>query len=256
MSGPDWAAAWAGAASLLGGWEIGVAVGATLLAGLLRGYAGFGTAILLAPVYSTLWGPRVGVPIMLLMELFVSAYLMPRAFGQANRRVIFSIGAAAALATPIGALVLLAADPLALRKAIGVCVLALGAAMMSGWRYHGARPIGLNLAVGTVSGLLKGATGMSGPPVILYLLSGPEAAAQHRANLILYFGLIGIVAVIPPLWGGLIGLPVLMMTALMLPLMLLSVPLGARLFHVVPVAWYRRCALAALAAAGLFALLG
>jgi len=248
--------AWQGSLALLGGWELSVALFSTILAGLLRGYSGFGTAILLAPVYSTLWGPRIGVPVILLMELFVSAYLIPRAIGQANRRVILSIGGAAALATPIGAYVLFFADGSVLRRVIGVCVMVMGLLMMSGWRYHGSRPLGLNLLVGLLSGLLKGATGMSGPPVILYLLSGPEAAAQHRANLILYFGLIGIVAVIPPVWGGLVGLPVLMMAGLMLPLLLLSVPVGARMFHVVPVHWYKRLALMALMAAGGFALLG
>ena len=240
----------------LGGGALAVAALATLIAGLMRGYSGFGTAILLAPVYSTLWGPRAGVPVMLLMELFVSAYLLPRAFAQANRRVIFSMGGAAILATPLGAYILFVADGALLRKAIGGFVLVFGLLLMSPWRYHGSRPLGLNLTIGTLSGLLKGATGMSGPPVILYLLSGPEAAAQHRANLILYFGLIGIVAVIPPLWGGLIGWPVLLLTALMLPVLLAAVPVGARLFHVLPVAWYRRLALLALLAAGLFALLG
>ncbi|MGY4803832.1 TSUP family transporter [Roseomonas sp. KE0001] len=250
------AAAWAQVAPLLGGWEVGVAVFATVIAGLMRGYSGFGTAILLAPVYSTLWGPRVGVPVMLVMELFVSAYLLPRAVALANRRVIFSLGGAAILATPFGAWVLFVAEAGTLRRAIGLMVLVFGLLLMSPWRYHGKRPLSLNLVIGTVSGLMKGATGMSGPPVILYLLSGPEAAAQHRANLILYFGLLGIAAVIPPLWGGLIGGPVLVLTALMLPVLLGSVPVGARLFHVIPVQWYRRLALVALVGAGSFALLG
>jgi uncharacterized membrane protein YfcA len=256
MTVPAWAELGAQALALLGSWQFAVAAGATAIAGLMRGYSGFGTAILLAPVYSTLWGPRAGVPVMLLMELFVSAYLLPKAIPQANRRVILSIGGAAALATPFGAYVLLVADGTLLRQAIGLCVLVFGLLLMSSWRYHGSRPLGLNLVVGLVSGLLKGATGMSGPPVILYLLSGPEAAAQHRANLILYFGLIGIVAVIPVVWAGLVGWPTLLLTAIMLPVLLVFVPIGARLFHVIPVSWYRRLALVALVGAGAFALAG
>lgn len=244
------------ALALLLSWKFLVAALATALAGLMRGYSGFGTAILLAPVYSALWSPRAGVPVMLLMELFVSAYLLPRAVAQANRRAIFSIAAAATLATPFGAYVLLVADPAILRQAIGLCVLVFGLLLMSRWRYHGGRPLGLNLLVGLASGLMKGATGMSGPPVILYLLSGPDAAAQHRANLILYFGLIGVVAVIPVIWGGLVGWSTLLLTALLLPVLLACVPIGARLFHVIPVTWYRRLALVALVGAGSFALLG
>jgi hypothetical protein len=91
-------------------WRLLGAALATALAGLMRGYAGFGTAVLLAPAYSVLWGPRIGIPVMLLMELAVSIQLLPKAFGDANRRVILPIGAAALMATPVGAFILLTAD--------------------------------------------------------------------------------------------------------------------------------------------------
>lgn len=236
-------------------WQLWAALVATTIAGLMRGYAGFGTAIILAPVYSALWEPRNGVPVVLLMELVISLQLLPRAFKDADRRVILPIGGAACLATPIGTFVLLSADPDMLRRFIGGFVLVFGALMMSGWRYHGSRPLPLNLAVGTSAGLLKGATGMSGPPVILYLLSGPEEARQHRANLILFFGLIALVSVVGPYLGGLFTLDVLAKLVWILPVQILCVRLGARLFHVVPIRLYKPFALAVLLASGSFALL-
>jgi uncharacterized membrane protein YfcA len=60
-------------------WETWAAALATAVAGVMRGYAGFGTAVLLAPIYSVLWGPRAGVPVMLMLELIVSLQLLPRA---------------------------------------------------------------------------------------------------------------------------------------------------------------------------------
>ena len=229
---------------------------ATAVAGLMRGYSGFGTAILLAPVFATLWGPRAGVPVVLLMELLVSAQLLPRALGEADRRMVVPIGLAAILAMPLGSLVLLGADGGALRRAIGALVLVFGFVLLSPWRYHGARPLGLNLVVGGIAGLLKGATGMSGPPVILYFLSGPEEARRHRANFILFFGVIGVASIVPPILAGLIDAPALLRSAALLPVLLVCVPAGARLFHHVPPAWYRRFAFAALLAAGGIALLG
>ncbi|NKC30952.1 sulfite exporter TauE/SafE family protein [Roseomonas sp. BU-1] len=221
----------------------------------MRGYSGFGTAVILAPAYSVLWGPRVGVPVMLLMELVVSLQLVPKAFAEANRRVILPIGAAATLATPLGAFVLLTADQDLLRRSIGGFVLVFGLLMLSGWRYHGSRPLPLNIAIGTLAGLLKGATGMSGPPVILYLLAGPEAARQHRANLILFFGTIAVVSVIPPALGGLMGWAVLAKVLVLLPVLMLCVPLGAKLFRVLPERWYKRAALVFLVSTGTIALL-
>jgi uncharacterized membrane protein YfcA len=73
---------------LLTDWRLLAAALATAIAGLMRGYAGFGTAVILAPIYSVLWGPKAGVPIMLLMELIVSIQLLPKAFKDADRRVI------------------------------------------------------------------------------------------------------------------------------------------------------------------------
>jgi uncharacterized membrane protein YfcA len=237
-------------------WRLAAAILATAIAGIMRGYSGFGTAVILAPVYSLLWGPRAGIPVMLLMELVVSVQLLPGAIKDADRRVVLPLGGAAALATPLGAWVLLSADGDLLRRFIGGFVLVFGLLLMSGWRYHGSRPLPLNLAVGTAAGLLKGATGMSGPPVILYLLAGLEEAKRHRANLILFFATIAIVSIVPPLIGGLIDLAVLVRLAVLLPVMALAVPVGARLFKVVPDRLYRPFAMGVLLAAGGLALFG
>lgn len=241
---------------VLADWRLLAAVLATAVAGLMRGYSGFGTAVILAPVYSLLWGPRAGVPVMLLMELLVSLQLLPGAIKDAEKRVVLPLGGAAAVATPFGAWILLTADGEALRRFIGGFVLVFGLLLMSGWRYHGSRPLPLNIAVGTMAGLLKGSTGMSGPPVILYLLAGLEEAKRHRANLILFFATIAVVSVIPPVLGGLVDLPVWVRLAVLLPVMAISVPIGARLFRVVPDRLYRPFAMGVLLAAGGLALFG
>jgi uncharacterized protein len=244
------------AGTVLADWRLLGAIVATAIAGVMRGYSGFGTAVILAPVYSLLWGPRAGVPIMLLMELLVSLLLLPGAIKDADKRVVLPLGGAAAVATPFGAWILLTADDDLLRRFIGGFVLVFGLLLMSGWRYRGSRPLPLNIFVGTLAGLLKGSTGMSGPPVILYLLAGLEEAKRHRANLILFFATIAIVSVVPPLLGGLIDLPVLLRLVILLPVMALAVPVGVRLFRVVPDRLYRPFAMAVLLGAGGLALFG
>ena len=92
---------------ILGDWSLLAAILATAVAGVMRGYSGFGTAVILAPIYSLLWGPRAGIPVMLLMELLVSLQLLPGAIKDADRRVVLPLGGAAAVATPMGAWVLL-----------------------------------------------------------------------------------------------------------------------------------------------------
>ncbi len=176
---------------------------------------------------------------MLLLELFVSAQLLPRAWREADRRVILPIALAACAATPVGAVILFTAEPEVLRRTIGALVLTLGLRLLSPLRYHRPRPLALNVGLGLVSGVMKGSTGMSGPPVILCLLAGPDAARQHRANLILFFGVVSVVAIAVPRSTGLVGAAVLIKVTLLLPVMPLCVRIGARLFRVVPERLYR-----------------
>ena len=229
---------------------------ATAAAGVMRGYAGFGTAITLAPIYSMLWSPREGVPIMLLMEALIAGWLVPGVWHVWNRRVMRPMAVIACLLLPFGAFVLVAVEGNLLRRVIGGLVLGFGLVMAIGWRYHGARPLWLNLAVGAASGLMKGATGMSGPPVILYLLSGAEAAREHRANLIVFFGVVSLAAVLPVFWYGLAGPSVLAKFAVLLPLLLVGVRIGVRLFGRLPDRWFRAVAYLFLFSVGATALIG
>lgn len=235
-------------------WRLAVAALATAVAGIMRGFAGFGTAITLAPVYSVLWGPAVGVPTMLLLEAAIGSQLLFGAWKDVNRRVAFPMAGAACATVPFGAWVLFVADPEWLTRAMGVLVIVFGAVLASGWRYRGSRPLPLTMAVGAVAGLMKGSTGMSGPPVILYLLAGTEEAREHRANLILFFAVVGIVALLPPFVGGLFTTAVLIKVALLVPLMLVFVRVGAAMFGRVGQGSFRAVAYGILFCVGLIAL--
>jgi uncharacterized membrane protein YfcA len=247
-------AAWPVLAAALDG-RLALAALATAIAGVMRGFAGFGTALTLAPVFTVLWGPSVGVPTMLLLEALIGSQLLFGAWQHVNRRVALPMTLAACAMVPVGAWVLFVADPAVLTRGMGVLVIAFAAALASGWRYRGSRPLPLTIAVGAMAGVMKGATGMSGPPVILYLLAGTEAAREHRATLILFFAVLGLVALLPPFLGGLFTASVLVKVALLLPVLLLFVRVGVALFGRLGQATFRIVAYAVLVAIGLVALL-
>ena len=64
------------------------------IAGMVRGFAGFGAAMIMTPVFSALYGPAVGVSLCLLLEIVVVLPLLP------GRRAAASIGAASACSWP------------------------------------------------------------------------------------------------------------------------------------------------------------
>ena len=200
------------------------------IGGLVRGTTGFGAAMVMAPPLALLLGAKTAVPVTLLLEAFAALPMMPAAAALARWRVMLPISLAAILAVPAGGVLLALASPLTLRRGIALTVVVFSLAMLSGRRYSGAQRRGTSLAVGALSGAMLGATSIGGPPVILYLLSGPDPVAVTRANLTLYVMLLSAVGLVVIGLQGLLGVPTLQTAAWMTLPFVGGVLLGSRLF--------------------------
>src|SRR5690606_4713968 len=86
-----------------------------------------------------------------------------------------------------------------------LCLLVLGLLVLlaSGIRYTGEPPIPASAVVGSISGVLNGVAQMSGPPVIVFWMSGPYGPLVLRANFIVFFTLISLSSFTAYLWNGL-----------------------------------------------------
>lgn len=155
-------------------------------AGVIRGITGFGGAMVMAPPLALLLGPRIMVPVTLLLEGIAAMPMLWQTRREVRWRTIGPILAACSITVPLGAYVLIVADPLTLRRAIAVVVIVFSLLLLRGWRYHGRQRLGTSIGLGSVSGVMVGATSVGAPPVILYLLSGPDAISTTRANLTFY----------------------------------------------------------------------
>jgi uncharacterized membrane protein YfcA len=111
--------------------------GRALVAGMVRGFAGFGAAMMMTPVFSALYGPAVGITLCMLLEIVVALPLLPRAIQYVDWRRIGLLMVAAVVGAPVGNLVLTQVSPEPMRWAISAIVLAAVALLASGWRFHG-----------------------------------------------------------------------------------------------------------------------
>lgn len=168
-------------------------------AGLVRGFAGFGTALIFMPIATHLLPLPVAIVVLSFTDLTTVPSLVPRALRDADKRAVLLMGVAAVAAMTPGIWLLNVVDEAVLRWAVcGIVALTL-LALISGWRYTGPQGRGLLAALGLAAGLMGGSTGLAGPPVILFYLAGAAAAASVRANTILFLGLID-VGIIAMLW--------------------------------------------------------
>ena len=97
----------------------GIAIAAAIaaIAGLMRGFTGFGSSMLMAPVFAILYGPATAVVIIITMDVIVSAQLVPRAVSEARWRFVLPMGAAAIAAMAVGTVFLLLV-PYVLKEAL------------------------------------------------------------------------------------------------------------------------------------------
>ena len=222
--------------------------------GLIRGFSGFGSALINAPVLSLIYGPTVGVPVAAIVEIAPAIQLTLPAIRVAEWKQVWAFSIPAVILLPAGTFVLTSVPADEMRRAIGAIVLILALILWSGWRYRGPRGTGPAICVGLIGGTLAGATGVAGPPVILYLMSSDARPALIRANLISYFTIIlfGLAATFAI--KGLITEDVLWLTAaLVLPFMA-GTAIGTRMFSLASETTFRRIALAALTLSSIYVL--
>lgn len=187
-----------------------------VVAGLVRGFTGFGTALIFMPVAGIFLPLPVAIVVLGVVDLMAQPLIVPRAWREADRREVAGLVAAALVGVPFGVWLLTWADEDSLRWLVaGVAGVTL-AALVSGWRYRGrVRRSGL-AGIGAASGVIGGATGIAGPPVILFYLAGQAAVAAVRANTILFLAAVDIVIMTNMLIAGLIGSTALVLAVLLL----------------------------------------
>jgi uncharacterized membrane protein YfcA len=228
-----------------------MAMAVSFLAGLVRGFSGFGSALIFVPLVSALYDPRTAAGTFLLIDFAVALTVLPGVWRQAEWREVLPLATAAAVAAQFGALILIYSDPVPLRWGIVVVVLVLLGVLMSGWRYHGRPVLPVTLGVGALAGTLGGAIQIVGPPVIVYWLGSASGPATVRANLNAFFSLFACAVFVTYVARGLLPAHTVVLALLLGPLQILALRVGSRLFDVASAATYRRVAYLIVATAAL-----
>jgi len=213
-----------------------------LAAGVVRGFAGFGTALVFMPVAGLFLPPAEAVTVMVMSGVLSATVLVPRALPLADRREVMVLGGAAVLAAPVGLWALTRVDPVALRWVVAVAAGVTLAALVAGWRYRGRVGTAGLAGVGASAGVLGGMTGLTGPPVILFYLAGPGRAAVVRANTILFLAVLDAGLVLQILGAGIVGARGLALGGLLALPYAVGMAVGVRLFRPGAEAAYRRVA--------------
>ena len=229
-------------------WPTLIAVAAVLLAGVVRGFSGFGAAMIMVPVLAALYGPVRAVPIALLLEMAVSLPLVPPAVRLVDWKRISLLLVSAGVAIPLGVWALRTLDEAVTRYILSAIVISAVILLASGFRYAGRPGIAPTIATGMASGAMNGLAGMAGPPVVFFYLSGSDGAATSRASFIVYFAVVDLFALAIFALAGAFERDGVLLAALLAAPFVLGGMIGARLFGKASDRFYRLVALTILAA--------
>ena len=216
--------------SLGSGWDLVWLTGAILAAGLVRGFAGFGSAMIIMPAAASVLSPFAALTFLVVVEIVGPLPNLRNALRTGALRDAGRLIGGAALALPLGLLALSAMAPEVFGWLVSLTVLALLVLLMIGWRYPGEMTPPLVLGAGGLGGFLAGVSGMPGPPVIMLYMASRQAISVIRANFLLYLLSVDLMMIG---WFWLMGElrwgPVVLGLVLMLPYMAANMA-GARLF--------------------------
>jgi uncharacterized membrane protein YfcA len=224
-------------------------------AGFLRGYTGFGSSMVMAPIFSLMMEPPKAVACVLALEGVITLQFLGKATRLADLRRMSMMALGAFAAIPVGMVLLVSVDAEVMRRAIGGVVMFFAVLMLLGIKFRGAGSRWATAGAGALSGLLSGSTGMGGPPAILYLLATPASAERNRANIIVFLGAIIFFTLAGLAVAGLVTREILWKVAIILPVFLLGGWAGSRMFSKSQDDVSRTVALVTLLGVGALALL-
>lgn len=225
-----------------------------LFAGIIRGYSGFGFSMIAVVSLSLVIPPAEIVPVILVLEVLASLWLLPGVWRQIHWRSLSWLSIGVLIGTPAGVYLLTNISPNFMRAAIAVVVMVLVILLWCGFSLKTVPGRGKTVITGLVSGVLNGSATIGGPPVILFYLSTSTVAAVSRASLIAFFLGTDILAFVICLTQGLVTPKTGMMCVSSLIPLLLGLRVGNHFFSLSKADAFRKKVLILLMALAVIAL--
>lgn len=201
------------------------------IAGIIRGFAGFGSALLAVPALAVLYGPAQAIVIEVLIEIPVVLGMSPIAIREAKRETVQPMLLMFVAFVPLGTLLLTIINPDHVKVLISLFVLIAVGLMSQQSRFIGLFTPKADYIVGAISGAIQGLTGMAGPLFATALAARGESATITRANTSAIAGGVIFFSVISFALFGLITKQALLYAVIASPAILSGVWLGSVLFR-------------------------
>ncbi len=206
--------------------------------------AGFGYAIVAAPILVPLLGVKETVVFLLVGSIYMRIYMMYSVRHDFHFDMVKRIFAGAMVGAVPGSLFLRNVDAKGLEILLGISLILAVIFLSFNFRWHTGHPHWEQFCFGIMGGFFNASTAIGGPVIVLYMLNAQVPKVEMRANLTLYFFISNLWSMTiwflmgNITWHNLVGLP--MWT---LPASFLGVYVGNKIFRYVNQHLFNRIAI-------------
>lgn len=219
----------------------------TFVAGVVRGFSGFGLSAVLVASGSFFVAPKALIPSAQVLEVIASVWMIPGVWRDVNWKWLTPMAFGYAVSVPVGVLALAYAPRDAIR--VGGCLVLLFASICLLLNARPRLPDGFPLRVGTglVAGFMAGASSLGGMVASAMLFAVSIPAKTLRATLIVLFCASSLYSTMWGTWHGIVTQQTFEKAAWLAVPLLIGIAIGSRGFHVVSDAQFRKAVLVVLA---------
>ena len=225
------------------------------IASFVRGFSGFGFSASSVSLLSFVLPPKEIVPIILLLEIIASFFMIPSIWKKINWRFVLYLLIGVLVGTPFGVSLLSVLEPKITHFIISTTVIVFAALLLKGYKN---KKLNHNLSkffVGSVAGTVNGFGTLAGLPIALYLLIIAAEPAVIRASLAALFFFTDFYALILSYFNDILNLSVIYRTLPLIFIIPFGVSFGTKLFKGSSKENYKRYVLYFLIIVSIFGLL-
>jgi len=202
--------------------------------GIVRGYTGFGSGLIMVPLFSLMWSPVDAVATTVALGQLSAMQLAFKTVNITNWREVSPMIVALVCVTPLGTVLLVSLDVDLTKKIIAGLVLFVTAISLRGWQYRGPRGKVPSFIAGAIASFINGVAAVGGPAIVLYLISMPDKPMIQRANIASVASLMGLAVLVFTLLSGEVSYDVLTHFIIFALPSIFSVWCGIKLFAILP----------------------
>lgn len=200
------------------------------LASFVQGVSGFGFNLIALPLMGLFMPLSYAVPFLTLVSTYSNVFQLFQIRVKPNLKILLPLLISGLLFVPLGMLLLLFLKDSVLKIMVGVSIIFLAILLAKGVRIRKGGMTMQCLVGGALSGILKGAASIGGPPVVILFSNLDLEKEHHKANLISYFCLVGLLSLPAYFKANLFTYPMFLDSLKGLLVTLLGLFLGHRVF--------------------------